>query len=283
MNKWTALFFLGMTVACFGPKKTGPESVMDPRYDGLQATFWVQSSSEYRALCLQAYATAAHNLDALAADPGRRAHIAQRDRDAAQLPPAVIVDVDETVLDNSPYQVFLLDEGTGFSDATWTRWVERREALPIPGSLEFLKSAAAKGVAVFYISNRREKLREATLDNLRLHGFPLADNALLLRETTSDKEPRRERVAENYRIIMMIGDVLGDFHSAFDETDSAHRHQSLNRFHEHLGRDWILLPNPLYGRWEAAAYGGARLNPQEQREQKLKHLRRFQKKEELSP
>lgn len=219
------------------------QEAQDPgRYDGLSATVWFQRSAEFRALSHQAYNIARWRLDADL-------------RDSASVPQrAVIVDVDETVLDNSPHQATLITTGTQFP-AWWTEWVARAAAEPLPGALEFLAYASSKGVAVFYVTNRDSAEREATIRNLSLRGFPDAHTAhVLTRESTSSKEERRRRIASAYRIVLLVGDNLNDFASVFERKSVADRSAAADALRSEFGTRFIVIPNPLYGDWESAVF-----------------------------
>src|SRR5699024_4039422 len=104
------------------------------------------------------------------ADPAWDA-LAAEDRpegsDPRGLPPAVVLDIDETVLDNSPYQARLIRDNARYDDVTWAEWVREEAARPLPGALAFTRAAAARGITVIYLSNRDHALDEATLANLR--------------------------------------------------------------------------------------------------------------------
>ncbi len=235
------------------------------RFDALSATVWFQTSGEYRALCYQAYQLAAMRLDADLRDSVR------------QRPRAVIVDIDETVLDNSPHQVKVMETDTAFP-AWWKEWVDHAQARPIPGSHEFLTAASAKGVAVFYVTNRSADERAATLSNLRRAGFPNADDAhLLTRERESSKEARRSRIAQDFEIVLLVGDNLADFASAFDRQPLEERNAAVDRWRSEFGSRFIVLPNPLYGDWESAAFKYERdLTPARRHELRRLILRSFE-------
>ncbi len=209
----------------------------------VQAVLWVQRSGEYRALCHQAFNLARRVLDEeLKANPTPKKR-------------AVVVDVDETVLDNSPYQARLIKTRQGYATATWRQWVDLARAEALAGAVEFLKHAAARGVEVFYISNRRVEEHAGTLANLRAKGFPHADDAhLLLRTTESSKAKRRAAVGATHEIVLLMGDNLNDFTEAFDGKDAATRIAEVDRLAKEFGHRFILLPNPLYGDFEDSIY-----------------------------
>jgi acid phosphatase len=172
----------------------------------------------------------------------------------------VILDVDETVLDNSPYQARLLVSGESYSSDTWARWVEEAAADPVPGALDFTRRADRLGIAVFYVTNRRAPLEVATRANLEDLGFPVRDDydVLLLRgekpEWSGAKSSRRRAVATTHRVLMLVGDDLNDFVDA-DGLTVAER-DSLALLHGAFwGERWRVLPNPTYGSWERALFG----------------------------
>lgn len=151
-----------------------PQADNPPAADGLNATVWFQTSVERDLVFREIYRAAGERLDAALADKSWDALPKEdRDNDPSGLPPAIIVDVDETVLDNSPNQVRLIREHREFDEASWGEWVKERKAKPLPGALEFLRAAAAKGITIFYVSNRDASLHDATVDNLRQAGFPI--------------------------------------------------------------------------------------------------------------
>ncbi len=219
---------------------------------------WFRTSVEYRATALQAYRLAALMLDRALADRQWTAALEQTG-DFRSKPPAVILDVDETVLDNSESEERNIREGTVYSEARWADWCHERKAAPIPGALEFTRAAAAKGVAVFYVTNRDRALEQATRDNLAKYGFPLdpgRDTVFTRAErpewAASEKSSRRSRVAQDFRILLLIGDDFGDFVAGARGT-LAERRALLEAHAAMWGVKWIALPNPLYGSWKTAA------------------------------
>lgn len=225
----------------------------------LDATVWVQSSAGWQATARQTYRLARHELERALADSGRSALLEPPDGSRSR-PPAVILDVDETVLDNTPYQARLVLSGEEFSPETWGEWVREEVARPVPGALAFTRAAAERGVAVFYVTNRDHRLEPATRANLRSAGFPLSeDEDRLLTQGErdgwgSDKASRRAHVAESHRVLLLIGDDLNDFVSGARASAEAYR-RLRSRHADRFGRDWFMLPNPTYGTWERAATG----------------------------
>jgi 5'-nucleotidase (lipoprotein e(P4) family) len=250
------------------------------RYPGLNATLWVQTAAEYRASAEQAYAAAVRALPDALADSTWTAAVEQtgnyRDK-----PAAIVVDVDETVLLNTPHQAFLVREDLEFNPETWDQWVQKAAAEPVPGAVEFLADAASRGVTVFYITNRGAEQEEATRANLESQGFPLdpeRDTVFLYRERPEwdrDKSSRRAAVAEAFRVVLVVGDDFNDFVSARIPLD---QRDSLVRAHaEKWGRKWIVLPNPTYGSWEDALWSfESDLSEEEALHRKLEILETFE-------
>jgi len=237
-----------------------------PQDDTLNATAWFQSL-ERDLVFREVYRAAGAHLDAALRDPGWDAlPKGERDRDARGLPPAIIVDVDETVLDNSPQQVRQIRaRREGFDEAAWAAWIDQRAAKPLPGALEFLQAAATRGVTVFYISNRDAAQSDATVANLRSAGFPIATATQFLGLGTvvegctaqgSSKACRRQLVGRGHRVLMQFGDQLGDF-VQIDANTPAGRAGTAAPYAGWIGERWWVLPNPMYGSWEAALSAGA--------------------------
>ena len=204
----------------------------------LIATLYHQKSAERDALCLQAYNVAKRNLDI----------ILKQNPDPSKL--AIVLDLDETVLDNSPYEAKSILDNLSYP-VGWDEWMHDASATALPGAVEFLKYTKSVGVNIFYITNRKEKYREATLANLqKLDIAPAAEANLLLRTDESSKEPRRQTVLENYEIIMLFGDNLADFSKVFDgEKTTAERATLVEDLKNDFGKRFIVFPNTMYGDW----------------------------------
>lgn len=211
------------------------------------AIVWTQTSGEARALAYQAFNLARIMLD-------RDLQTNRRNR----MRRAIVVDADETVLDNSRYQATLLKNRQNYSSQSWTEWVKRVEAEAIPGAVEFLRYAASRGVRVFYITNRNLEEKEATAANLKKLGFPdVSDQTLLVRTDpkTSSKEERRKSVMEKYRIVLLMGDNLNDFAEIFQQSKTiSDRRAAVEQNKSQFGKRFIVLPNVMYGDWESAIY-----------------------------
>ena len=229
--------------------------------DNLNATLWMQSSVEYAGVTMGAYQLATVMLDKALADTSWTAVPGEQGGSFADKPPAVILDVDETVLDNSKYQAWMVMNDKTFHPKTWGEFVNSVDSMPIPGSLAFTKYADSKGVKVFYVSNRTGDLEDATRENLKKFGYPMGgnvDTVLLKKEreewASSKKSPRRTYVGNDYRVLLVLGDNFGDFVDGY-KGSLAERKALLEKHQAMWGTKWIVLPNPSYGSWESAPYG----------------------------
>lgn len=220
------------------------------------AILFMQKAGEYRALTYQAFNLARMQLDADFEKKNLK-RLPKTERKRAR---AVVVDVDETVLDNSPHQAFLVTNRLPFSGDVWTQWINQRKAKAIPGAAEFLTYASGKGVKVFYVTNRDEIHRQGTIDNLKQTGFPDAsDETVLVRVAgESSKEARRQKILEKYRIVLLIGDNLNDLAKQFEQKSIADRFAEVDKTREMFGKKFIVLPNAMYGDWESAIYNYGR-------------------------
>ena len=208
----------------------------------IYATAYQQRAAEYRALCYQAFNIAHQRVDEIILTKTEK-------------PNAIITDIDETVLDNSAYEAHQTLQGKSYESDTWYEWSGMIKADTVPGGLSFLKYASSKGIEIFYVTNRGERERNFTLKNLQKFNFPNADSAHLFpAQNTSSKEKRRQNIAANHTIVMLMGDNLGDFSSLFDKKNSDERNQNVNAVAAEFGSRFIILPNPVYGDWENSLY-----------------------------
>ena len=157
--------------------------------------YWQKNSAEYFALSYQAYNVAKFRLDEkLNSELNKR--------------PAIVIDLDETVLNNLPYNEMLIDSSEVFTQESWSRWVNKKIATKVPGSLEFINYAKSKNVKIVYLSNRRVENYNPTKENLINLGYPFdEDTLMLLSDETGDKTARRNTL-NDYEIIMLLGDNL---------------------------------------------------------------------------
>ncbi|MDH2423548.1 5'-nucleotidase, lipoprotein e(P4) family [Cobetia amphilecti] len=210
------------------------------------ATLWIQRSAEFHALSLQAF-NVAHD----------RLNLALARRHAQDKPLAVVVDVDDTVLDTTSYGGWALREGRTYDSQSWADWVDDAVSTASPGAVEFLNYAHASGVDVYYITNRKALGKQATIANLAALGFPQANaEHVMPRTDSSDKTARRARVTQEHDIALLMGDNLGDFDQAFQQSTTRARNAEVARQADQFGRRFVLLPNPTYGEWEGVLYDG---------------------------
>jgi len=248
--------FCSQVASAQAPTKT-TQSQSDTEYlEG--AVLWQQTSGERRALSYQAFALARMLLDR----DLRMNHRNWRQR-------AIIVDLDETILDNSRNEARIVKEGVPFTPDSFTAWVNRAECDAVPGAVGFLRYANSRRVRIFYVSNRKQIEREGTARNLKKLGFPnVNDETLLLRPESGEmiKEPRRVAVSARYRIVLLMGDDLNDFAAVFENSKTIDsRNESVEQNKAQFGTRFIVLPNPMYGNWETAIYGfGSKLSEAEQ-------------------
>jgi 5'-nucleotidase (lipoprotein e(P4) family) len=208
----------------------------------IYAAVFQQRAAEYSALCQQAYNLASWQIDAALKQPHNK-------------PLAIVSDIDETLLDNSPYAVTMAKKGQTYEQTSWLEWTSKADAKPMFGSQAFYNETAKKGVEIFYITNRSVKDKPGTIANLKKYGFPFADEThVIVRETVSSKEQRRQKVAETHEIVLLLGDNLSDFSMAFDEKSEAGRQQSVSDNASAFGKRFIVLPNTGYGDWESAIF-----------------------------
>jgi len=236
-------------------------------YPGLNSALWMRWSAEYRASSTQAYRLAALQLEAALRAPQWTAALEQTGQ-YTKLPPAVIFDLDETLFDNSPYDAAMVEKGLDYDPTTFVQWNASGGIHALPGALEFAKDAARRGATLFYITNRSLKEKAVTIQNLHRLGFPIrsADHLLFkggrprnsTLEWTSDKTARRRFVAQNYRVLLLLGDDFNDFLSIPAHATVQQRLQLQSRYKNYWGSRWIILPNPHYGSWERSLVGEAR-------------------------
>lgn len=238
-----SMLFCWLT-ACFQSKKTTSlQQNINVEDHQIFAVLFQQHAAEYRALCYQAFNCARIVLASeIVTHKGAK-------------PLAVISDIDETLLDNSPELADRIIRNIPYSHEHWLKWtMHEKRAKALPGAVEFLKYADSMNIKIFYISNRTEEEKAATIDNMKNLGFPQLDaTSFLLKsvdKSSSDKELRRQTVLLTHDIVLLLGDNLGDFISA--KLPISRR----NELADSLKATWslknIVLPNPCYGGWEEA-------------------------------
>lgn len=251
---------------------TGPSQGPAQTHDNLDAVTWLQSSTEYAAVTSSLYASAAAALKEIASagDPATM---------------AVVLDIDETVLDNSPYQAQLIADNTVYDSATWDDWIEQGSATAVPGVVDFIRTSQALGVHVAFVTNRSCRPRadttdvcpqkEETLENLEDVDIDTRETTLYIRRErppeacmadlseeeraagvwSSDKTSRRSCVERERRIVMLFGDQLGDFTAEPDDLDETSARELAGSYAGNWGKTWFMLPNPTYGGWKPNSSG----------------------------
>jgi 5'-nucleotidase (lipoprotein e(P4) family) len=265
-------------------------------HERLNGVLWMQTSAEYQAIAAVTFRQATARILELkkqldARKPVASAALEQPGANAKRLPPAVVVDVDETLLDNSPMSGELIELRVGWDDRVWTDWVEMRRAEFIRGAEDFVAAVRAAGVEVFFVTNRKVSEQGCTMDDMA--PVAVTDAQLLTSGETdpttgetwrNEKTTRRAAIARSHWILAIVGDDLADFipdvrDGVTPEARTSAMEQNLALF----GDRWFLLPNPVYGSWEFAI-----VNPHDKDGSQLgdKHraVQRFPKRDrELRP
>ncbi|EQB86575.1 5'-nucleotidase (lipoprotein e(P4) family) [Clostridium punense] len=213
----------------------------------VMGTLWVQKSAEFRALSYQTFNLAKVRVQADLAD------------ESVKKPRTIVVDLDETILDNSQYQAWLIVHGLEHSSSTWNPWTQAGIAPAMPGAVQFLKYCEANEVEVFYISNRKvlddNSGYTGTVKNLKALGFPNVDEEHVLFTTDSSNKTDRRTIAEDEKhVILYMGDNLNDFLNDFAKLGVDERVVMTDKYKDEFGSKFIVMPNPMYGEWESAIY-----------------------------
>ncbi len=211
----------------------------------VMSVLWYQKSAEMRACYYQSFNMARMALDNKLKNAG------PTDKNA------VVLDVDETVLDNSPFEANMILTDSAYTAKSWKFWTNKAVAKPTPGVLDFLNYAKSKGVIIFYVTNRDITDRAATLKNMLNEKFPFADTThILCQKKQSDKTGRYKSIAENYKILLTIGDNLRDYNEIFGHRKTNYGLNMADSLKNRFGSEFIIIPNPMYGDWEKAIYSG---------------------------
>jgi acid phosphatase len=264
---------------------TPAPAVHVPADDNLNATAWSQTAIEHDLIYVQTFRDAQARL--LAALKDRQWDALPKDDRITSikgLKPAVILDIDETVLDNSPYQARVIKSGGEFNEADWAAWCKEQKARALPGVVEFTQFAAEHGIAVIYVSNRAKDLDAVTLANLRQVGAPVSGPEAFLglgtfvegcEQAGTEKGCRRQLIGAHYRVLMQFGDQIGDFVTVLDNTQAGRR-KVMSPYLSWIGTRWFVLPNATYGSWEPALFNNDWSAPREQRRQQKMDALRYQ-------
>ncbi len=264
MKRWMACGIAVCAVAAF------PSCALRNTHENLNAALWMQTSAEYEMSTTMAYDRAEGLLEASIArakeDPQWTAAIEQTGNLSAK-PFAVVLDVDETVLDNHRFQGQLTRARAGQFDKTlWADWIQHFDAPAVKGARAFAQHATERGVKLMFVTSRTSRARPRTLMDLRgelqiavdpddLWMVPDKESNSDIRPTDLDgnKALRRARIGERYRILLLVGDDLGDFVPVAGMDWKARRAEAY-KYAAYWSSRWVLLPNPTYGSWEHSLY-----------------------------
>ncbi|WP_379970525.1 5'-nucleotidase, lipoprotein e(P4) family [Ectobacillus sp. sgz5001026] len=228
------------------------------------SVLWYQTSGEARALYYQGFQLGKMKLlEAI------------RDKPKEQKKPlAVVLDLDETVFDNSPFLAkAILTETKAY--LLWNDWVRQAKATALPGSIDFLTYADGKGINIYYVSNRNIAYMDATLENLKRIGAPQATKEhVLLQVNEKGKEARRQFLAAKHTITLYFGDNINDF-LALDGESVAKRNEAVDQNRMKFGQNFIIFPNPMYGDWEQALYNYEMKTEEEKQKLQQSYLRPY--------
>ncbi len=206
---------------------------------GVTAYDWLEHSGEAEALRYQAYNMAKRNLGLMVLEQSAK-------------PKAVILDIDETVLDNGKAAAYQIKHNVGFNQKTWNNWINQSAATPIPGAVSFTQYAKKMGVQVFYVSDRSADQIAATRKNLEKYGFADANEQghIVLSTGDSDKQPRFNKIEKKYDVVQFFGDQLTDFGQLFENKTNVEQQAEVKKLHAEFGWKYYQIPNPTYGEWE---------------------------------
>ena len=236
----TATIAVSLPTAVGAADNNGQADAKPPVDQYAMAVRFQQSSAEIRALREQAY-----NVATLRLKQKLKNHDGGDDKK-----PAVVLDLDETVIDNTPLFAEGVKQGFDYTQwgSHWQAWVDAAKAPLIPGAKKFLDYADGHGVRIFYVSNRVTKNQAPTIKNLNRLGLPQVSKQSVVLLGPS-KKIRRDNIRKNYDIVMLFGDSLHDFSSAFVSDSEQKRNQAVTKMADHFGDDYIIIPNAAYGDW----------------------------------
>ena len=231
--------------------------------ENTMGTLWYQNAAEVDALYQQGYNVATNKLKELLKQPTNK-------------PYSIVLDIDETVLSNIPFQVKMIKDGTAFNPKLWDEWVQKAEAKPVAGAKEFLQFADKNKVQIYYISDRTDAQVDATIKNLEAQGLPVQgrDHLMFKKEGDKSKEGRRQEVLKHTNLVMLFGDNLVDF-AEFSTKSEADRDKMFEQLKAEFGDKFIIFPNPMYGSWESAVYKGEKKDGKGQSEARLNALKGY--------
>ena len=231
--------------------------------ENTMGTLWYQNAAEVDALYQQGYNVATNKLKELLKQPTDK-------------PYSIVLDIDETVLSNIPFQVKMIKDGTAFNPKLWDEWVQKAEAKPVAGAKEFLQFADKNKVQIYYISDRTDAQVDATIKNLEAQGLPVQgrDHLMFKKEGDKSKEGRRQEVLKHTNLVMLFGDNLVDF-AEFSTKSEDDRDKMFEQLKAEFGDKFIIFPNPMYGSWESAVYKGEKKDGKGQSEARMNALKGY--------
>ena len=231
--------------------------------ENTMGTLWYQNAAEVDALYQQGYNVATNKLKELLKQPTDK-------------PYSIVLDIDETVLSNIPFQVKMIKDGTAFNPKLWDEWVQKAEAKPVAGAKEFLQFADKNKVQIYYISDRTDAQVDATIKNLEAQGLPVQgrDHLMFKKEGDKSKEGRRQEVLKHTNLVMLFGDNLVDF-AEFSTKSEADRDKMFEQLKAEFGDKFIIFPNPMYGSWESAVYQGEKKDAKGQSDARMNALKGY--------
>ena len=231
--------------------------------ENTMGSLWYQNAAEVDALYQQGYNVATNKLKELLKQPTSK-------------PYSIVLDIDETVLSNIPFQVKMVKDGTAFNPKLWDEWVQKAEATPVAGAKEFLQFADKNKVQIYYISDRTDAQVDATIKNLEAQGLPVqgSDHLMFKKEGDKSKEGRRQEVLKHTNLVMLFGDNLVDF-AEFSTKSESDRDKMFEQLKAEFGDKFIIFPNPMYGSWESAVYQGEKKDGKGQSEARMNALKGY--------
>ncbi|CAQ82705.1 MULTISPECIES: 5'-nucleotidase, lipoprotein e(P4) family [Photorhabdus] len=231
-----AISFIAILLAGCGYNQQDSETILTKQ--NTSAVLWMQNSSEYLALVAQAFNIAKDAFDRADNIPGKKK--------------AVVVDLDETILNSTSYNAQQIKSGELSNQRNWEEWVSKEKSSPIPGAVDFVNYIINNGGEIFYVSNRKSDDYQHTMNTLIKNGFPhVSEKTLLLRDKTSNKQHRFNTIiASGYHIVVFMGDNLNDFGDIFYRKKNNKRKELVMMNAPNFGYKFIMMPNPIYGSWE---------------------------------
>ncbi|GAB4282933.1 MAG: 5'-nucleotidase, lipoprotein e(P4) family [Marinilabiliales bacterium] len=210
----------------------------------IMSVLWFQHSAENKALFYQAYNMAKY----IVVNKMKNINLERL--------PAVVFDIDETILDNSPFEAECIKQSRSYSKEFWLEWTAMKKAKALPGTIDFINFLDSLGIEAIFITNRLQEELEVTFENMKNLGFKnIKKENFLMKTETSSKESRRQLINEKYNVLLYVGDNLADYQEIYEACKTSEKRSKLVDIHkDEFGVDFIILPNPMYGDWEKELY-----------------------------